>query len=52
VAANHRAITAAQANHTELPAPLIRRDGIHPTSQGGTWIARHIRADLNGVCRS
>ncbi|MGD0314140.1 MAG: SGNH/GDSL hydrolase family protein [Acidimicrobiales bacterium] len=51
VLANHHAITAAQAAGTKLPAPLIRRDGIHPTPQGGLWIARHIRSELNGVCR-
>jgi hypothetical protein len=52
VEANHRAIAAAQSAHTKLPAPLIRRDGIHPTPQGGMWIAQHIRAELYGVCRS
>ena len=52
VLANHHAITAAQAKRTPLPAPLIRRDGIHPTAQGSAWIAQHIRSTLNGVCRS
>lgn len=51
VQANHDSIAAAQARGAPLPAPLIGRDGIHPTSAGRQWIAHHIASALVTDCR-